>query len=88
MTPLLFPFTRAFGHTAIATATPLCCQSFCRATLTMNRNTTTKGTCLTIPETENPRGGMAFPAVTARHTECGEVSHKRDADYKTMPLFP
>lgn len=32
-THLLFPFIRAFGHTATATATSLCCQSFDRATL-------------------------------------------------------
>lgn len=54
----------------------------------LNHNPITKGTCLTIPETENPRGGIAFPEVTALHTRGGEVSHKWDADYKTILLFP
>lgn len=48
-TPLLFPFTRAFGHTATATEHDFAGSLLVEQPQQLNCNTTTKGTCLTVP---------------------------------------
>lgn len=80
-----FSLSRALGHTAAATATPLCCKAFGGANLAMELQWNQRTDIL---ETANSRRGIVFPEVASRHIRDGEASYKRDADYKTIPLYP